>query len=83
MDDLNKRIRFLADSWCESRNLEPLRLLLNARASLNGLTDGWEELRRNLQTIRSRYSDNLPEEEIDALVSAIHIADEVLQGHDT
>ena len=83
MTELYSHIKFLTDRWCESRNLEPLRLLLNARASLNGLTDGWAEFRRNLKAIRARYSQDLPEGELDALISAICIADSALDRSDT
>lgn len=76
--ELISNIDFLAERWCESRNLEPLRLLLNAKASLNGLTDGWAEFRTNLQAIRVNHGREMPEEEMDALVEAIHTADKAL-----
>ena len=81
--ELYSHIEFLTDRWCESRNLEPLRLLLNAKASLNGLTDGWAEFRSNLKTIRARFSQDLPEGELNALISAICIADSALDRSDT
>lgn len=79
MSELNTHIEFLADRRCESRNLEPLRPLLNAKASLKGLTDGWAEFRSNLQTVRAQHSREMPEAEMDALMKAIHIADRALE----
>ena len=83
MTELNDHVEFLADRWCESPRLEPLRLLLNAKASLNGLTDGWQDFRSALRSIRAVHGSELPREEFDRLVSAIHITDEALGKDDT
>ena len=83
MTELIEYVDFLVNRWCESRNLEPLRMLLNGKESLNGLTDGWEEFRFELRTIRAQFAHELPEDEIDSLVAAIDIADEALERSDT
>ena len=79
MAELHSHIEFLANRWCSSRNFEPLRLLLNAKASLNGLTDGWAECRTNLQSIRVNHGRGMSEEEMNALIEAIHIADKAME----
>ena len=79
MSDLYKKMDFLIEQWCESRKLEPLRRLLNGKASLNGLTDGWEELRRELKTIRSLHRHELKEDELDALVDILHMVEDALE----
>jgi len=49
-DAFTKMFDHLIDNWCERKELGPLRLILNGRASLNGLTDGYEECLYELQT---------------------------------
>lgn len=71
-EQFSERVHFLIDRWCERRELEPLRRLLNGRASINGLTDGWAEMRDELRAIRSQNKDNLKDDELDAVVELIH-----------
>ena len=78
MRELEKQINFLIQRWCDARTLEPLRLLLNARASLNGLTDGWEAFRFEMKTIRASHSSELTEEELDAVIELLHLAETAL-----
>jgi hypothetical protein len=70
---LDRKIRFLIDRWCERRELEPLRRLLNGRASINGLTDGWNEMRDELRTIRARHKALLKDDELSAVIEITHI----------
>ncbi|MEL7025035.1 MAG: hypothetical protein AAGL69_14970 [Pseudomonadota bacterium] len=80
--DLQRHLEFLTDRWCARRTLEPLRRLLNARAALNGLTDGWSDFRFELQSIRADFQSDLESDEFDALVDAIDIADNALSETD-
>lgn len=68
---LGKKIHFLIDRWCERRELQPLRRLLNGQASINGLTDGWIELRDELRTIRAKDKAVLKNDEIDLVIELI------------
>ena len=78
MTDIQSHFEFLIERWCERRALNPLRYLLSARASLNGLTDGWEDFRTNIRSIRARYSAELPEDELTAVIELIGIANKGL-----
>lgn len=78
MNDLHAKLDFLIERWCAGRKLEPLRRLLNGKASINGMTDGWEELRRELMTIRARHASELASDEIDTLVAALHAVEDLL-----
>ena len=62
----------LIDGWCESKELRPLRHILNGKASLNGLTDGYEECLHTLRTIRAQHREDLTPKELDGLVDLIH-----------
>ena len=79
MTELQNRYEFLVDRWCEGRNLEPLRFLLNAHASLNGLTDGWADFHTDVRSIKARYASKLPNDELEAVVDLICIADKALE----
>jgi hypothetical protein len=70
---LDQKTRFLIDRWCERRELEPLRRLLNGRASINGLTDGWNEMRDELRTIRAQHEALLKDDELSAVMELTHI----------
>lgn len=77
-EDFNNKIEFLIDRWCDRRQLEPLRHILNARVSLNGLTDGWNDFLRDLKTIRTNYSKSIKDDEFEALVALIYEADKAV-----
>lgn len=79
MSDIHRKIEFLIDRWCDSRKLEPLRRLLNAKASINGLTDGWEDLRQELKTIRAKHRNELKADEFDTIVDVLHMVEDILE----
>lgn len=66
-----EKIRFLIDRWCERRELQPLRRLLNGQASINGLTDGWIEIRDELRTIRAQDKAVLRNDEMKVVAELI------------
>jgi hypothetical protein len=55
-------IRALTDAWCERRSLHALAILLPAYTSLNGLTDGWQDLLLALKRLNVAQSGILPSE---------------------
>ncbi len=73
----------LIDHWCERRELRPLQRILNGRASLNGLTDGYEQCLYELRTIRAEHHDSLPPKELDDLISLIHTIESALEPNDS
>ncbi len=79
MSNIHQNIDFLIERWCDTRKLEPLRRLLNGKASINGLTDGWEDLRQELKTIRARYGRELEKNEFDTLVDTLHMVEDMLE----
>ncbi len=68
---LGEKIHFLIDRWCERRELQPLRRLPNGQASINGLTDGWIEMRDELRTIRAKDKAVLKNDEMDVVIELI------------
>ncbi len=82
-DTFIKSFDYLRDQWCERRELRPLRHILNGRASLNGLTDGYEECVCALRTIRAEYRDSLSSEEFDAVIDLIHAIESALSQNDS
>ena len=71
-DEYIKKREFLIDRWCSRQELKPLRHFLNGQASLNGLSDGWEAMLSELKTIRAQYTEELKQDEFDAIVELIH-----------
>ena len=69
--ELGDKIDFLIDRWCERRELQPLRRLLNGQASINGLTDGWFEMHDELKAIRAQDKAFLNDDEMDVIVELI------------
>ncbi len=68
---LGEKIHFLIDRWCERRELQALRRLPNGQASINGLTDGWIEMRDELRTIRAKDKAVLKNDEMDVVIELI------------
>jgi hypothetical protein len=50
-EEVQSAIGGLIDRWCEHRTLRPLAVLLPGFFALNGLTDGWHELRASLRQL--------------------------------
>ena len=67
-----KNLDYLIEQWCSRKQLAPLCHILNAQASLNGLTDGFEEMLLELKTIRSQNSNALDNNEMDIVIELIH-----------
>ncbi len=61
----------MIDRWCERRELQPLRRLLNGQASINALTDGWYEMRDELRIIRAQDKAALNNDEMDVVIELI------------
>jgi hypothetical protein len=78
MDEFIEKQAFLIDRWCSRKQLKPLRHLLNGEASLNGLTDGWEEMLTELKTIRAQNKEELKQDEFEIIVELIHVVETVL-----
>lgn len=75
--DPDKALSQLIDSWCERRELDLLRTILNCYPRVSGLTDEWESLARGLKTIRVRYSDKLAAHELETVIAVQHLAESV------
>ena len=69
---------YLIEKWCSRKQLAPLRRILNAQASINGLTDGLEEMLLELKTIRSQHADELEKKEMDIVIELIHATEAAL-----
>ena len=68
-------LRNLIDAWCKRRSLRPLSRVLGPYLTFNGMTDGWAELARGLESIRAMDRHEL--------ISSEHIAiDELLRTVD-
>jgi hypothetical protein len=52
---------------------------LNGQASINGLTDGWEDLRQELKTIRAKHRNELKVDEFDTVVDVLHMVEDILE----
>jgi len=74
----NKNLEYLIDKWCDRKELNSLRCILNGKASLNGLSDGWERMLTELKSIRFQYRDKLEGDELDIIVELIHTTESVL-----
>ena len=61
----------LIDGWCERRALNALRLVLPGYHSVNGLTDGWQQLYEALRDVRATCTDEFENEEREKLNQAI------------
>lgn len=67
---LAELLRTLVDGWCERRALRPLATLLPAYLAFNGLSDGWHEFWRAVNTLRGLGPDVLTDEELAAVAEA-------------
>ena len=70
----------LVDSLCELRALGSLRELLPHYPMHMGLTDEWAGLARALKTVRVQHGKNLPERQMELVVSLQHAAESALDG---
>lgn len=61
----------LIDGWCERRALNALRLVLPGYHSVNGLTDGWQQLYDALRDVRAMCKDELENKEREKLNQTI------------
>jgi hypothetical protein len=56
-------VKTLIDAWCERRCLSALRHILQGYPLHNSMTDGWADLLRALEDVRTFAKDQLTEEE--------------------
>jgi hypothetical protein len=57
VEDFHRALRGMIDQWCDERKLAGLAHLLPGYLALNGLTDGWHELRAALVAARAAEPD--------------------------
>jgi hypothetical protein len=79
--DFGAAVAALIDRWCEQRNFVPLARLLPAYVGFNGLTDGWDELRSALVSVRSLGFDALQEPDWTTVDDLIRAATKVQNRH--
>ena len=74
-EELGSKIDWLIEAWCARKELGPLRRILNGSVAINGLTDGWAELLKQLQTIRAQDKGHLTETELNVVIELQHLMD--------
>lgn len=74
-EELGSKLDFLIDAWCARKELVPLRHILDGSQAINGLTDGWMELLKELQTIRAQYRPLLTPQELEVVIELQHEID--------
>jgi hypothetical protein len=75
----NRMLEPLIDSWCDRREIFPLRLLLpHFPVPERALTDTWGDLLTAIRSIRARHGCELPPQELDDLVSLQHFVDSMV-----
>jgi len=57
LHDAMQHLSDLIDTWCKRRDFDLLAMVLPAYQSLNGLTDGWGDLRSAVRTARLRAKE--------------------------
>ncbi|MDE2604021.1 MAG: hypothetical protein KGL62_16885 [Bradyrhizobium sp.] len=73
-DEFFAELRMLVDAWCKRRSLRPLSRILGPYLAFNGMTDGWAELAKGLESIRAMDRHELVSSEhraIDELLRAV------------
>jgi hypothetical protein len=75
--DFLAKLNSVIDGWCDQRNYKLLAQLLPSYVACNGLTDGFEDLRFALKSVRSAGYDEIGEQDwyvLDELIRAIDFA---------
>lgn len=78
MNEFSKIINSLAERFCARRAYKCLFRFLPAYFAPNGLTDGWEDCRNALANTRSLCRDDLQDDEMKDINSALNIIDQML-----
>jgi hypothetical protein len=73
-------LRLIIDAWCERRCLRALSYALPGFFALNGMTDGWGELREALGRVRSLAREELPADEVEIIADLIAAIDRAICG---
>ena len=68
----------LVGRWCDRRELNTLRVILQGYPLVSPLTDGWEELRTALRTVRANGRDVLPAAELADVETALRLVERIL-----
>lgn len=71
-------LRNLIDAWCKRRSLRPLSRVLGPYLTFNGMTDGWAELARGLESIRAMDRHELISSEHTAIDELIRTVDRAI-----
>jgi hypothetical protein len=71
----------LIESWCASRSLGPLRIVLPHWPMPNGFSDELVALTRALRTVRIQHRASLSAVDFERIVSLQHIAESALEGN--
>lgn len=80
MDEFWEIMNSLADRLCQRRAYKCLFRFLPAYFAPNGLTDGWEQSREALKTVRALCKNELTEDEHNDLHKATNILDRMLEN---
>ena len=59
---IDDEIEALIDRWCDRRDLQALRIILDGWPRVSGLTDEWARLMEALRSLRTERQ--LPEDEL-------------------
>ena len=78
MNEFSEIMNSLAERFCARRAYKCLFRFLPAYFAPNGLTDGWEDCRIALANTRSLCRDDLQEDEMKDIQSALNIIDRTL-----
>ncbi|MBU6462249.1 MAG: hypothetical protein KGK01_12800 [Bradyrhizobium sp.] len=77
-DEFFADLRNLIDAWCKRRSLRPLSRILGPYLAFNGMTDGWAELARGLESIRAMDRHELISSEYMAIDELIRKVDRTI-----
>ena len=73
-------VRALIEEWCNRRCLKALHHILDGYLALNGLTDGWGQLRLALENVRAFARHELTPEELEKVDDLIRDLDRMLRA---
>jgi hypothetical protein len=76
--ELLAALRALIDRWCDRRSLRALHRVLPGYLGLNGMNDGWGELRNALVQVRAFAREELTDAELAQVSEMIAAIDRVL-----
>jgi len=76
---LTEKLNWLIEQWCERRELRPLKYLLPVYPGVLAHTDQFGQLLESLKDIKSLCRDNLKNEEVGYVISAINELEDVLK----